>query len=101
MSVATQDRWTETGRRVKASRIAQHLLDEATAFGRDAGLHPTMAQAAWAALRTLDVMGADDSWWIEQATLVGFRAKVPSHETRALVRARLQTVADTEPQWAP
>lgn len=94
MTSPNDARYAESGRRVKSSRIAAHLVEVATAFGRDGGLNPTIAQAARAALMTHDLLADDDAWWVEQAIATGFQPRVPSAETRALVRERLVLLAE-------
>lgn len=94
MAAPNDQRYAESGRRVKSARIAQHLIDEATAFSRGAGLNPTIAQAARAALATYDALESEEWWWVEQATATGFQPRRPSPETCALVRERLVTLAE-------
>lgn len=88
------DRYREVGSRVKGHRIAAHLVDHAVTYARDSGADPTIAQAARAALVEFDANADHDDAWLIWSTEAGYRAKVPSAETRAHVRERLVELAE-------
>lgn len=94
---ARASRYRHVGSRVKGHRIAAHLVDQAVTYARDAGTDPTIRQAARVALAEFDANADHDDAWLIWSTEAGYRAKVPSDETRAHVRERLVELADGHP----